>query len=149
LAFDVDPFCVDEMYRTARAESDEHLLPLVQDLSNPSTGIGWEGRERTALEDRGPADLILALALIHHLTIANNLSFSSILDQLARLGRWAIVEYVPKDDPKVQLLMANREDVFSGYTVERFESAANARFHIQHREQVADSGRTLYLLGPR
>lgn len=149
LAFDVDPFCVDEMYRTARAESDEHLLPLVQDLSNPSTGIGWEGRERTALEDRGPADLILALALIHHLTIANNLSFPSILDQLARLGRWAIVEYVPKDDPKVQLLMANREDVFSGYTVERFESAADARFHIQHREQVADSGRTLYLLGPR
>jgi hypothetical protein len=149
LAFDVDPFCVEEMYRTARAESDEHLLPLVQDLANPSTGIGWEGRERTALEDRGPADLILALALIHHLAIANNLSFSSILNQFARLGRWAIVEYVPKDDPKVQLLMANREDVFSEYTVERFESAANARFHIQHRAQVADSSRTLYLLGPR
>lgn len=149
LALDVDPFCVDEMYRTARAESDEHLLPLVQDLANPSSAIGWEGRERAALEDRGPADLILALALIHHLAIANNLSFLSILDQLARLGRWAIVEYVPKDDPKVQLLMANREDVFSEYTVERFESAADTHFKIRHRAQMADSGRTLYLLGPR
>jgi hypothetical protein len=149
LALDVDPFCVDEAYRTAWAESDEHLLPLVQDLTNPSTGIGWEGRERPALEDRGPADMVLALALIHHLAIANNLPLTSVLDELARLGRWVIAEFVPKDDPKVQLLMQNREDVFSEYTMERFETVAGARFRIQHRAPVTDSGRTLYLLGPR
>ncbi|MGH8524141.1 MAG: SAM-dependent methyltransferase, partial [Gammaproteobacteria bacterium] len=60
-----------------------------------------------------------------------------------------IVEFVPKDDPKVQLLMQNREDVFSEYTMERFETVAGARFRIQHRAPVTDSGRTLYLLGPR
>jgi hypothetical protein len=60
-----------------------------------------------------------------------------------------IVEFVPKDDPKVQLLLQNREDVFSEYTMERFEAVAGARFRIQHREPVTDSGRTLYLLGPR
>jgi len=149
LALDVDPFCVDEAYRTARAGGDENLLPLIQDLTNPSTGIGWAGRERTSLGDRGPADLILALALIHHLAIANNLALTSILDELRRLGRWAIVEFVPKNDPKVQRLMQHREDVFSEYSVEHFESAADARFRIQHREPVADSGRTMYLLAPR
>jgi hypothetical protein len=149
LALDVDPFCVDEAYRTARAEGDEHLLPLIQDLTNPSTGIGWAGRERTSLGDRGPADLVLALALIHHLAIANNLALTSIVDELNHLGRWAIVEFVPKNDPKVQRLMQNREDVFPDYSVEQFETAADARFRIQHREPVADSGRTMYLLGPR
>ena len=149
LALDVDPFCVDEAYRTARAENDEHLLPLVQDLTNPSTGIGWGGMERASLEDRGPADLVLALALIHHLAIANNVPLQSVLDLISRFGRWAIVEFVPKSDPKVQLLLQAREDVFTEYTVQRFEADAEEHFRIVHREQVGDSGRTLYLLGPR
>ena len=149
MALDVDPFCVDEAYRTARAENDEHLLPLVQDLTNPSTGIGWAGMERASLEDRGPADLVLALALIHHLAIANNVPLQSVLDLISRFGRWAIVEFVPKSDPKVQLLLQAREDVFTEYTVQRFETDAEEHFRIVHREQVGDSGRTLYLLGPR
>jgi predicted nicotinamide N-methyase len=149
LALDADPFCVDEAYRAARAAGDGHLLPLIQDLTNPSTGIGWAGTERVSLGDRGPADLIFALALIHHLAFANNLALTSILDELHRLGRWAIVEFVPKNDPKVRRLMQHREDVFAEYTVEHFEAAADAHFRIRHREPVADSGRTMYLLGPR
>ncbi len=149
LALDVDPFCVDEAYRGVRADGDEHLLPLVQDLTNPSTGIGWAGRERYSLEDRGSADLVLALALIHHLAIANNVSLASVLDLFSRLGRRAIVEFVPKSDPKVDLLLRNREDIFDEYDAAHFEAAAARVFSIEHREPVADSGRTLYLLGPR
>jgi hypothetical protein len=149
VAFDVDPSCVDQAYQDSRAKGDWHFLPLVQDLTNPSTGIGWGAKERASLEDRGPADLVLALALIHHLAIANNVPIPSMLDLLSRLGRWAVVEFVPKSDPKVRLLLRNREDVFPDYRTEAFEIAAEARFRIKKREPVGDSGRTLYLLGPR
>ena len=149
LALDVDPFCVDEAYRRARADGDEHLLPLVQDLTNPSTGIGWADEERSSLESRGPADLVMALAVIHHLAIANNVPLAGISDYFARLGLHCIVEFVPKDDPKVQVLLKDREDVFAGYTIEGFERAVEESFTIEHREPVADSGRTLFLLKRR
>jgi hypothetical protein len=149
VAFDLDAAAVDANYRTARAERDEHLLPLVMDLTNPSPGLGWDHRERTSLAERGPADLALALALIHHLAIADNLPLPMVAGTFARLARRAVVEFVPKDDEKVRTLLATREDVFPGYTVEGFEAAMLAAFRIEAREALPDSGRVLYLLGPR
>ena len=86
----------------ARFESRRDLLPLVLDLANPSPGLGWEGRERDPLEARGPADALLALALVHHLAIGRNVPLPRIAAWMARLGRSAIVEFVPKDDPQTR-----------------------------------------------
>ena len=149
VAIDSDPFCIDQAYEDARRDGDDHLVPIVSDLTNPSPGLGWENRERSSLEDRGPADLALALAVIHHLAIANNVPLPLIVDQLARLGRSAIVEFVPKTDPKVQRLLRDREDIFDDYTEAVFEQHAQERFAIGRREPLADSGRTLYLLEAR
>jgi hypothetical protein len=149
LAFDLDAAAVDANYRAARREDDEHLLPLVMDLTNPSPGLGWDHRERLSLADRGPADLALALALIHHLAIGNNLPLPMVAATFARLARSAVVEFVPKDDEKVRTLLATREDVFAGYTVEGFEEAMLEVFEIEAREPLPSSGRVLYLLRAR
>ena len=149
LAFDLDAAAVDANYRAARREDDEHLLPLVMDLTNPSPGLGWDHRERLSLADRGPADLALALALIHHLAIGNNLPLPMVAATFARLARSAVVEFVPKDDEKVRTLLATREDVFAGYTVEGFEEAMREVFAIEAREPLPSSGRVLYLLRAR
>jgi len=149
VAIDSDPFCIDQAYEDARRAGDEHLTPIVSDLTNPSPGLGWENRERSSLDERGPADLALALAVIHHLAIANNVPLPLIVDQLARSGRAVIVEFVPKTDPKVQRLLRDREDIFGDYSEAAFEESAEERFAISRREAVADSGRTLYLLEAR
>jgi len=145
IAFDLDPYCVEEAYRSARDAGEAHLLPLVMDLSNPSPGLGWANAERDTVDQRGPADLVLALALIHHLAIGNNVPVPMIVDRFAALGRSAIVEFVPKDDPKVRQLLRSREDVFDGYTQEEFERAFSSAFRVVHRERLPGSGRTLYL----
>jgi hypothetical protein len=119
------------------------------DLANPSPGLGWDGRERASLADRGPADVALALALVHHLAIANNVPLPMVMRTLASLARRAIVEWVPKDDEKVRALLASREDVFPHYTADGFEAAAGAAFEIEAREPLPESGRVLYLLGAR
>jgi len=149
LAFDVDPACVDRNYRALRRERDTLLLPLLLDLANPSPGLGWAHSERAALADRGPADLVMALALIHHLAISNNVPLDRVADWFARLGTWLIIEFVPKSDPKVQILLANREDVFDRYTPDDFEAAFGSRFEIEDSAAITESDRRLYLMRRR
>lgn len=149
IAFDADPATVELAYEQVRAEQESHLLPLVLDLTNPSPGIGWGHRERASLVQRGPAGLVMALALVHHLAIGNNLPLERMAAFFRELADWAIVEFIPKTDPKVELLLADREDVFSSYGQEGFERACSAHFTIQEREPIKESERSLYLLRAR
>jgi hypothetical protein len=149
VAFDLDPACVETLYREVRAEKMESLLPLVSDLTSPSPAIGWANQERTTLEQRGPAEMILALALVHHLAIGNNVPLSAIAGYFARLGTRAIVEFVPKSDAMVQQMLSARDDVFESYSREQFERAFETHFSIDDRVTLAPSDRVLYLLTAR
>ena len=146
IAFDYDPGAVELNYRRVRAESETMILPLVQDLTNPSSGVGWANRERLSLLQRGPADAVMALALIHHLAIANNVPLVQVASFLAELGRWLIVEFVPKQDPQVSRLLANREDIFPFYDREGFERDFAAHYHIHETRPLPDSDRLVYLM---
>lgn len=149
VSFDSDPSVVETSYARAREEDEPRLLPLVMDLSNPSPGNGWEGRERLSLEERGPAALVLALALVHHLALSHNLSLGQIASYLARLGGEMLVEWVPKEDPQARRLLASREDTFAGYTRDAFEAAFGRHRALEAVEDIADSGRRLYHWKPR
>ena len=113
---------------------------------NPTPGIGWAAAERRSPVDRGPADLIVALALIHHLAIGHNVPLRLMAEFFARLGTWLIIEYVPKDDSQVQRLLASREDVFDGYTEVSFREEFARYYEIVRREPLPDSTRSVYLM---
>jgi hypothetical protein len=116
------------------------------DLSNPSPSLGWAHEERASLVERGPVDLILALALIHHLAISNNLPFLQIAGFLSQVTRSLIIEFVPKHDLRVQQLLMSREDIFTDYVPEAFEKAFSAYFSIQEKEKLPGTNRELYLM---
>ena len=149
VAFDLDAAVVEANYRTVVDRAERDLLPLVMDLNAPSPDIGWANQERNSIADRGPVDLVLALALIHHLAIGNNVPFERLAEFMRRLCSWLVVEFVPKTDPKVQELLSHREDVFHGYTQEGFEEAFDRYFVTQRREPIRDSERLLYLMQGR
>lgn len=146
VAFDVDPACVERNFLRCRADGTRNLLPLWLDLANPSPALGWAHRERAALRERGPADVVLALALMHHLAIGNNVPLVLLADFLGTLGRHLIIEFVPKEDVQVARLLRSRADIFADYHVEGFEAAFGQRFRIEDRQAVGDSGRLLYWL---
>ncbi|HLJ57425.1 MAG TPA: class I SAM-dependent methyltransferase, partial [Chthonomonadaceae bacterium] len=146
VAWDMDPAAVEKNYREGRAAGERNLLPLVGDLTNPSPDLGWANEERQSLVHRGPADVALGLALIHHLAIGNNVPLARIAQFLGRICAWAIVEFVPKSDSQVQRLLASREDIFDEYTREGFEARFGERFEIVRTVNVPDSERYLYLL---
>lgn len=146
ISYDIDPAAVEKNYQAAKARKETSILPLLLDLSNPTPAIGWKNLERDSWMDRGPTDLVMALALIHHLAISNNVPLGEVADLLSRLCTWLVIEFVPKEDSQLQRLLATREDIFSDYTVGGFEQAFAAHFSTVRKEPVGDSHRTLYLM---
>ena len=149
VAFDVDPVAVEKNYQQVKRASERHLLPLLLDLTNPSGNMGWANEERDALAERGPADLALVLALIHHLAIAHNVPLERIAAYLARLARAVVIEFVPKSDSQVKRLLASRADIFSDYTREGFERAFRPHFEFVDSTPVRESERTIYVMRRR
>ncbi len=138
LSCDIDPAAVEQNYRFVKEKKEENLLPLVVDLTNPSPALGWSNQERQSLQQRGPADMILALAVIHHLAISNNVPLPQLADYFAGLGTWLVIEFVPKSDSQVQRLLASRKDIFTDYNQETFEAVFSENYTIH--ELVAIRG---------
>lgn len=146
VAADVDPVAVEFNYRRVKERGEENLLPLLLDLTNPSPDLGWAHAERASLLARGPADLVLALALVHHLAIGNNVPLTRVAEFFAAAGRLLAVEFVPKTDSQVQRLLATRADVFPDYTKDGFEAAFAATHETLDTAPIPGTERTLYLM---
>jgi hypothetical protein len=149
VAFDIDPVAVELDYRMCREKMDGHLLPLLSDLTNPSPGIGWECSERKSLLERGPVDMAMALALIHHLVISNNVPPAMVAGFLRGICGALIIEFVPKEDSQVKRLLATRADIFPRYTVGCFEEDFSRFFRIEEKAPIAQSKRILYLMSSK
>ncbi|MBE0696358.1 MAG: class I SAM-dependent methyltransferase [Anaerolineaceae bacterium] len=146
ISSDIDPAAVEKNYLDTRQKKEKNLIPLVLDLTNPSPGIGWGNKERDSFADRGPVDVVMALALVHHLAISNNVPLPDVASYFAGLGNWLIVEFIPKEDSQVMRLLATREDIFPMYYQSGFEEAFQTCFTIEDSRTISGSKRVMYLL---
>jgi ribosomal protein L11 methylase PrmA len=146
VSMDLDPAAVEQNYLQLKAGKEQHLLPLVIDLTNPSPALGWNHQERESLRSRGPAEMVFALALIHHLAISNNVPLDDLASYFADVGYWLVIEFISKPDSQVKILLNNRKDIFSDYSLDGFETAFSRHFRIIERAQVQESERYLYLM---
>ncbi|HUG48928.1 MAG TPA: SAM-dependent methyltransferase [Candidatus Limnocylindria bacterium] len=143
VALDADPGAAERHYLHLRETQTAGILPLVMDLTNPSPSLGWAHRERRSLVERANADVLIALALVHHVAIGNNVPLPQLSGFLAELGRQLIVEFVPKSDPRVAAMLASRHDVFPDYSLDGLKAAFAADWRLVDEEPVEDSERTL------
>lgn len=146
LAFDIDVNAVEKNYNAIRKNNETNLLPLVLDLLNPSPAIGWANQERKNILERANADVVLALALIHHLCLSSNIPFDYAAQYLSLLAPYLIIEFISKEDTQVQKLLASREDIYSWYQQNEFEKAFTHYYEIIQQEKIKGSCRTIYLL---
>lgn len=146
VAMDADEVTVDSTYRNLNERGPRNVLPLVINLADPSPGLGWRGTERGRLEDRGTPDLVLILAVIHHLVIGANLPLASVVDWLATLGAEVVLEWVPLDDPMSERLTANkrRHEVHADYTEQDLRRYCDRHFSVV-AEQPCDNRRLFHL----
>ncbi len=145
IATDLDYKAIDQFYLKLKETKSERILPLVFNISNPSAGIGWKNEERTSFLERINVDLTLALAVMHHLRISNNVPFALMAEMFAKQTQYLIFEYVPKDDPNVERIMGLKKDVYLDYTRDHFLLEFKKWFRTIESLAVQGSKRELYL----
>jgi hypothetical protein len=119
-------------------------------LTDPSPGLGWRGRERRPLLDRGHPDLVLALALVHHVVIGGNVPLSEVVDWLAEMGAALVVEFPTREDPMVQALLSRKPRTpHADYDRVHFERCLAAAYDVRRSEELASGTRVLYFATPR
>lgn len=148
VGFDADQGALDLAFARAEAKGLE-LLPLYLDAANPSSGRGWKACEKKSLAERSNADIVLALAFVHHLAIGRNIPLPDVVDWLVGLAPRGVIEFVQKSDTRVQRMLRFRDDIFDHYDEESFRTALSARARIVRDVKVSGAGRTLFCFDRR
>ena len=148
VAIDSDLGCVGALWRRA-SDQNRNVLPLVVDLCRPSAAEGWRNHECASFLGRATAafDMILMLAVLHHLLVTERIPLDEVLDLTAELTTdLLIIEFVPPDDEMFQTIARGRGYLHADLTQASFEAACRKRFEIVRSKQLAGSHRQLYLL---
>ena len=146
ISFDIDVNCINNNYNEVKKNSEVNILPLFMDVTNPTPDIGFGLEERMGINRRGKAKCVMALALIHHIAISNNVFFDDIALWFSKLGENLIIEFVPKEDSQVQKLLKTRKDIFDWYDINHFEESMLKYFSIVKKDKIKNSKRTIYLM---
>ncbi|MDQ4086458.1 MAG: methyltransferase [Pseudomonadota bacterium] len=149
VAVDGDAKAIERLYQRQREAHAENILPLVMNLSSASPDQGWRGRERKALEKRGKPELILCLALIHHIVISANIPVSEFLDWLRDFDCEVVIEHVGLDDDMTLMLLRNRVNQYQDLGKAEFERLLTERFEIKAREPLKGGTREIFHVSPK
>lgn len=132
IAFDNDEVCVNHLFRDAQREQLD-VQPLVISCLNPTPRYGLGRGVMESAAERLQCDLVLALAMVHHMAFRMYLNFDQIAEGLAAYTKKTlVVEFPPSDDFYVKQWMTER---YAWYRVENFETAL--RRHFRKIEIVA------------
>lgn len=145
VSFDIDPVAVEKNYLRMKNNKEKNILPILLDLSNPSSDYGFMNEERLSFMKRPAPDCVMALALIHHLAIGNNLPLHKIAEFFHKLSDNLIIEFVPKEDSQVKKMLSSREDIFLDYTEDNFEKIFGEKFKLVSKRRIKNSLRAVYL----
>ena len=144
LAMDLDHYAVERLYHAIHIGGERNILPLVQNVADPSPNWGWRNRERTDLASRARPDLVMCLALIHHIVITANVPLDEFIGWLADLADQLVIEYVSRADEKVQALLRNKRDKYSDYSREGLERALGEHYTVRRHLVLESGNRHLY-----
>jgi SAM-dependent methyltransferase len=150
LALDADAVILDEVYRALKVSGSDNVLPIVQDIADPSPGIGWRGLERPPLADRSSPDVVLCLAVVHHLVVGRNVPLQAVVAWLADTGARVVLEFVQPEDPMVRALAVNKKphEVHRDYNEDDLRSYLQQCFTIESEDELPGGTRRLFALRP-
>lgn len=153
IAIDTDPRVVGTIWREASRRKLD-VLPLVVDLTRPTPSIGWRNQECDSFLDRvhaidsgGGVDMVMMLAVIHHMLVTERVPLAELLSLVAELTQgYALIEFVAPQDPMFGKITRGREALHADLTTAVFEAAAKRHFEIVRSRSIEGLHRCLYLL---
>ena len=150
IATDADPMAISKLYERIRSTGMKHIIPLIMDLANPSPASGLSNRERSAFLDRvKDRDLGLCLALLHHLCIGRNIPFDRIAMMLHKICKQIVIEFVPKTDPMITIMLQGKPDIYDWYNEKNFTESFQPCFQVVKKQMIPGTERVLFLMERR
>lgn len=144
VAADGDPLVIDRLYVS---KPPANILPLLQDATNPSPSMGWRSKERTGFLQRIQPDLVMALAVFHHISLTGNVPLSQLGQWMAEVDADFLVEFVHRDDEKVRHLLSRKTDPDSfDYSLDNFLAHTGDTFRVERKETLSTGTRSLLYL---
>jgi ribosomal protein L11 methylase PrmA len=144
LVVDIDELAIERAFIENNRSQNEFLHPLHVNLANPSPAIGWNNVERKSFWERVNVDVIQALAVVHHLAITHDISFTAIAKKLAQHTHYLIIEFVYPEDSQTQILLNNKPHHALTYNQEHFEKAFSLFFDLKEKVTIEGMKRDLY-----
>jgi hypothetical protein len=144
VGMDADPLAIDRFYRRLESQRVSNVLPLVSSVSDGFAGLGFRGTERKSLLARGQPELVVALALVHHLTFSAGIPLTDFVEWVAGLGGDLLTEFVDREDPMAQRVLRNATRPHPDYRREVFEALLHQRFASVEQLALGCGTRTLY-----
>lgn len=149
IAVDGDHNAIEKLFLAERAKkANTNVLPLVLNLANISPNQGWAGTERSAFDERAKPDVVLVLALVHHIRISSNIPMDLFLAWLRKLESDVVIEFVNREDEMVIKLLTNKKEQYEDYNIDTFVQQVEQNFTILSREQLKGGKREIFHLTP-
>jgi hypothetical protein len=148
VAIDGDSIAVDKMYSRLK-KKDTNIHPLILNIQNMSPNHGFDSSERIKLENRSKPDLVMCLAVIHHIRIAANIPCENFLNYLRNMNTDVIIEFVNRNDEMVEKLLLNKKEKYLDYNIENFIKFANTIFTTEETIELKGGKRVLFHLSPK
>ena len=145
IALEYDETCVDEIESHISENTNSNLNAVLGDLSESTPDFGLNGMEHQSIFKRAKSDLVLALALVHHLALPKMIPFELISKILYEFSScYVIVEFIENSDRKVKHLLKDNPRYYP--SKKEFEKIIQTDFNIIEQKTLAKSVRTIYLL---
>lgn len=149
VSVDSDHASVERLYQRLREGGERRILPLVMNLANPSPAQGWAGVEREAFDRRNKPDLVVALALIHHMGLSANVPIPAFLDWLAATGARLVIEFVDREDAMAKEMLSRKTEPHADYNLASFERELGRRYEVLRTQPMKAGRRRIYDCVPR
>jgi hypothetical protein len=146
VALDLDHESIQNLYLSSR---NEPIFPIVANLDDLLGGRGWGGFEFPGLVERltGLADVLLMLALIHHVAVSCSIPYERIAELASNITkRYVILEMIDSSDPLVMRLATQRDRRREEFSIEHQRQAFGKFFGVVEETVLPESGRFLVLL---
>lgn len=147
IAVDSDHDCIDYIYKNSTGNA--HVYPVIANLGDLCGGSGWLGSEHSGLMDRltGMGDVVMALALLHHLAISESIPLDYVAEMIAKLTKtYAMVEFLGEDDPLLCDLSQQRRRLPSEFSLQNQKKAFEKHFIYLAEHRIENSQRSLVLM---
>ncbi|MDG2372196.1 MAG: class I SAM-dependent methyltransferase [Flavobacteriaceae bacterium] len=145
-SLDIDWRSVEYNYLRNKKNKTKNIHPIIFDFSNPTPALGWLNIERKNLFERlDEPDLIMCLALMHHVINAN-IPFDQFINFLKKTNKYVIIEYIPFNDPKCQEIYKTRKEEIIYPTEKEFINLISESFKVILKGIIEPTERKLFLI---